>query len=80
VGDLGADVDAARAAGMRSGLVPTPITRREEIAAAPEVAPTFADAVERLLRAPRPQTHELNPVGGPAPARRRPRRRLKVVA
>lgn len=34
VGDIGADVDAAVAAGARAVLVPTPATRSEEIAAA----------------------------------------------
>jgi histidinol-phosphate phosphatase family protein len=51
VGDIGADVDAARAAGARSVLVPTPRTRPEEIAAAPEVARDLEEAVERLLSA-----------------------------
>jgi histidinol-phosphate phosphatase family protein len=50
VGDIGADVEAARAAGMRAILVPTTETRAEEIAAAPEVAATFAAAVDVLLR------------------------------
>jgi len=49
VGDIGADVDAAHAAGARAVLVPTPRTRPEEIAAAPEVARDLEDAVERLL-------------------------------
>jgi histidinol-phosphate phosphatase family protein len=49
IGDIGADVEAARAAGMRAILVPTPRTRPEEVAAAPEVAATFAAAVDRLL-------------------------------
>jgi histidinol-phosphate phosphatase family protein len=49
VGDIGADVEAARAAGARAILVPTPATRPEEIAAAPEVAADLADAVRRLL-------------------------------
>ena len=49
VGDIGADVDAAHAAGARAVLVPTPRTRPEEIAAAPEVARNLEDAVERLL-------------------------------
>jgi beta-phosphoglucomutase-like phosphatase (HAD superfamily) len=31
VGDIGADVGAARAAGARSVLVPTPVTRPEEV-------------------------------------------------
>lgn len=45
VGDIGADVEAAINAGARAILVPTPQTRREEIAAAPLVAPDFATAV-----------------------------------
>jgi histidinol-phosphate phosphatase family protein len=49
IGDIGADVEAARAAGARAILVPTPVTRREEIAAAPEVAPDLASAVDLLL-------------------------------
>jgi histidinol-phosphate phosphatase family protein len=49
VGDIGADVGAARAAGARGVLVPTPVTRREEVAAAPEVAPTLGAAVDLLL-------------------------------
>jgi histidinol-phosphate phosphatase family protein len=51
VGDIGADVEAARAAGARGVLVPTPRTRPEEVAAAPEVARDLGDAVDRLLRA-----------------------------
>jgi histidinol-phosphate phosphatase family protein len=49
IGDIGADVDAARAAGARPVLVPTPRTRRDEVAAAPEVAPDLAAAVDLLL-------------------------------
>jgi histidinol-phosphate phosphatase family protein len=49
VGDIGADVQAARAAGARPVLVPTAATRPEEIAAAPEVAPDLAGAVQLLL-------------------------------
>jgi len=49
VGDIGADVEAARAAGARGVLVPTSATRHEEIAAAPEVAPDLGAAVELLL-------------------------------
>ncbi len=51
VGDIGADVEAARAAGMRAILVPTSRTRREEVAAAPEQAASFAAAVDALLSA-----------------------------
>jgi histidinol-phosphate phosphatase family protein len=49
VGDIGADVEAARAAGARGVLVPTERTRRAEIAAADEVAPDLAAAVDLLL-------------------------------
>jgi histidinol-phosphate phosphatase family protein len=49
VGDIGADVQAARAAGARAVLVPTPRTLREEVDAAPEVAPDLAGAVGLLL-------------------------------
>jgi histidinol-phosphate phosphatase family protein len=51
VGDIGADVEAARAAGARGVLVPTPRTRQEEVAAAPEVAPDLESAVALLLDA-----------------------------
>jgi histidinol-phosphate phosphatase family protein len=46
IGDIGADMQAARAAGARAVLVPTPRTRPEEVAAAPAVASDFAAAVE----------------------------------
>jgi histidinol-phosphate phosphatase family protein len=49
IGDIGADVEAARAAGARGILVPTTVTRREEIAAADEVAPDLGRAVDRVL-------------------------------
>ena len=49
VGDIGADVEAARAAGARPVLVPTPRTRPEELEAAPEVAPDLRAAVELLI-------------------------------
>jgi len=49
VGDIGADVEAAVAAGARAILVPSPATRFEEIASAPEVVPTFGAAVDRVL-------------------------------
>lgn len=49
IGDTGADVGAALAAGARPVLVPTEITRREEIAAAPEVARDIGSAVELLI-------------------------------
>jgi D-glycero-D-manno-heptose 1,7-bisphosphate phosphatase len=49
VGDIGSDVEAARAAGARAVLVPTPRTRPEEVEAAPEVASDLGEAVELLL-------------------------------
>jgi histidinol-phosphate phosphatase family protein len=45
IGDIGADVEAASAAGARSVLVPTPVTRPEEVAAAPAVAADLSSAV-----------------------------------
>jgi histidinol-phosphate phosphatase family protein len=50
IGDVGADVEAARAVGARAVLVPTPRTRPEEIQSAPEVAPDLPAAVELVLR------------------------------
>ncbi|MGH9126160.1 MAG: HAD-IIIA family hydrolase [Acidimicrobiales bacterium] len=49
VGDIGADVQAAQAAGARGILVPTAATRPEEVAAAPEVAADLDAAVRLLL-------------------------------
>jgi histidinol-phosphate phosphatase family protein len=49
VGDTGADVAAARAAGVRAVLVPNAVTRRDEIVAAPEVAHDLGAAVDLLL-------------------------------
>lgn len=49
IGDIGADVGAAAAAGARGVLVPTPITRPEEVADAPLRATTLLEAVELLL-------------------------------
>jgi HAD superfamily hydrolase (TIGR01662 family) len=73
IGDIGADVEAARAAGMRAVLVPTVATRPEEIAAAPERAESFAAAVDLLLRGPAAApVPALEPVG--------PSRRLEAAA
>jgi histidinol-phosphate phosphatase family protein len=52
VGDIGADVGAALAAGARPVLVPTTVTREEEVAAAPEVAPDLLSAVALLVGPP----------------------------
>ncbi|WP_136520104.1 D-glycero-alpha-D-manno-heptose-1,7-bisphosphate 7-phosphatase [Cellulomonas telluris] len=49
VGDIGADVGAALAAGARPVLVPTPVTRAQEVAAAPVVAPDLRAALHHLL-------------------------------
>jgi HAD superfamily hydrolase (TIGR01662 family) len=49
IGDIGGDVEAGLAAGARAILVPTPTTRREEVDAAPEVAPDLLAAVKTVL-------------------------------
>lgn len=51
IGDIGSDVEAAEAAGAIGVLVPTDVTRREEIDAAPLVASDLAAAID-LLRSP----------------------------
>jgi D-glycero-D-manno-heptose 1,7-bisphosphate phosphatase len=50
IGDIGADVAAGRAAGCRAVLVPTPLTRQEEVHAAAEVARTVVEAIELVLQ------------------------------
>jgi HAD superfamily hydrolase (TIGR01662 family) len=49
VGDIAADVDAAAAAGAVGILVPTPVTRRSEVAAAARTAGTLTEAVDGVL-------------------------------
>ncbi|SPF06533.1 D-glycero-alpha-D-manno-heptose-1,7-bisphosphate 7-phosphatase [Streptomyces sp. MA5143a] len=49
IGDIGSDLAAARAAGARGVLVPTPVTRPEEITGADQVAPDLATAVRLAL-------------------------------
>ena len=49
IGDIGADVGAAHAAGGRGVLVPTPVTRQEEVDAAPAVAADLPEAVRIAL-------------------------------
>lgn len=51
IGDIGADVEAARAAGARAVLVPTPVTRDAERVAAPRVAATLREAVDLVVPA-----------------------------
>ena len=50
IGDIGADVEAALAARARPVLVPTPVTRPEEVRDAPCVAPDLLTAVGEVLR------------------------------
>ncbi|MFE1454173.1 D-glycero-alpha-D-manno-heptose-1,7-bisphosphate 7-phosphatase [Streptomyces sp. NPDC058735] len=49
IGDIGADVEAARRAGAHGILVPTAVTRGEEVAAADHVAPDLLTAVRAVL-------------------------------
>ncbi|MFF7892113.1 D-glycero-alpha-D-manno-heptose-1,7-bisphosphate 7-phosphatase [Streptomyces sp. NPDC007907] len=49
IGDVGADIEAARAAGARGILVPTAVTRPEETAAADVTAPDLPAAVRLVL-------------------------------
>jgi histidinol-phosphate phosphatase family protein len=49
IGDIGADVDAATAAGARGILVPTAVTRRGDIANAVDVAADLETAVDMVL-------------------------------
>jgi histidinol-phosphate phosphatase family protein len=52
IGDVEADVVAARRAGARGILVPTPCTKRDEVARAREVSFSLEHAVARLLGPP----------------------------
>ncbi|WP_328773833.1 D-glycero-alpha-D-manno-heptose-1,7-bisphosphate 7-phosphatase [Streptomyces sp. NBC_00286] len=49
IGDIGADMTAAHAAGAHRVLVPTPVTRPEEIEAAESTAPDLLAAVRLVL-------------------------------
>jgi histidinol-phosphate phosphatase family protein len=49
VGDIGADVAAGLAAGAAAVLVPTPVTRAEEVAAAPVVVADLGAAADWIL-------------------------------
>jgi HAD superfamily hydrolase (TIGR01662 family) len=49
IGDIGADVDAATAAGAVGIIVPTPVTRRAEVEAAGRRAATLQQAVDDVL-------------------------------
>lgn len=52
IGDIGRDVEAARAAGARAILVPTPRTLPAEVETAPEVAADLTRACALLLGPP----------------------------
>jgi histidinol-phosphate phosphatase family protein len=54
IGDTGADVEAAQAAGALALLVPNEVTRREEIDAAPRVFARLAHAVDAVLNGATP--------------------------
>jgi len=64
IGDIGADVEAALAAGARAVLVPTPRTRAAEIDQAPLIAPDLLVAVELALNLPVPGGDAMA-LGGP---------------
>jgi HAD superfamily hydrolase (TIGR01662 family) len=49
VGDIGSDVEAGRAAGARTIMVPTAATRATEVESAGHVAPTLTAAVDDVL-------------------------------
>ena len=63
IGDVGADVAAARAAGAGAVLVPTPVTRPEEVRSAPAVAADLPSAVELALAI---LSRPLDPAPGPS--------------
>ncbi|MEV4946735.1 HAD-IIIA family hydrolase [Streptomyces sp. NPDC053755] len=57
IGDIGADVEAARAAGARGILVPTPVTLPDEVEAAAETAAGLPGAVRAILLGAAPRSH-----------------------
>ncbi|MFC7402371.1 HAD-IIIA family hydrolase [Citricoccus sp. GCM10030269] len=66
VGDIGADIEAAQAAGARSILVPTSVTRAEEIVDAPVTAPHLGAAVDLVLTWSSGQTQAPTPSSTPS--------------
>ncbi|MFF0792682.1 D-glycero-alpha-D-manno-heptose-1,7-bisphosphate 7-phosphatase [Streptomyces spiralis] len=52
IGDIGTDMEAARRAGAHGILVPTPVTRPQETAAAGHVAPDLLTAARAVLTGP----------------------------
>lgn len=49
VGDIGSDIEAAQRAGAHAILVPTPVTRRQEIESAPIVCANLLEAADVML-------------------------------
>lgn len=49
IGDIGADIEAARSVGARAVLVPTAVTQAQEIAAAPRVARDLDEAARLVV-------------------------------
>ncbi|MEO3747806.1 HAD-IIIA family hydrolase [Plantactinospora sp. B5E13] len=84
VGDIGADMTAAGAAGAGAVLVPTAVTRAEEVAAAPAVTGDLTTAVDLILRRHRLGVDEQSSVAGladrAAPTGSAGRRRCVLVA
>jgi histidinol-phosphate phosphatase family protein len=64
VGDIGSDVEAARAAGAQPVLVPTSATLPDEVADAPVVADRLSDAVALLLQRVRPPAQPSSAAAG----------------
>ncbi|WP_407698557.1 HAD-IIIA family hydrolase [Streptomyces calvus] len=65
VGDIGADMEAARRAGAHGILVPTPQTRPEETDTAPRVAPDLLTAVRTVLNGLARDDDDSAPPDGP---------------
>jgi D-glycero-D-manno-heptose 1,7-bisphosphate phosphatase len=61
VGDIGSDMGAAAGAGARGVLVPTAVTRPDEVREAPQRAATLAEAVAAILAGPSPHHHSTLP-------------------
>ncbi|MTE21775.1 HAD-IIIA family hydrolase [Streptomyces sp. TRM43335] len=80
IGDIGSDMGAARAAGARGVLVPTPVTLPEEVEEAPTVAPDLLTAVCVALDGPRPADGPPPPPdAGWVPGRARGRNRGRTL-
>ncbi|HEV2819598.1 MAG TPA: HAD-IIIA family hydrolase [Solirubrobacteraceae bacterium] len=79
IGDIGADMKAAAAAGARGILVPAPMTRAQEILAASERAPDLGAAVDVLLGAA-PATAGPRLSATPAPVTLEPRAPAEAAA